>query len=138
MYGMILEGDARRHFVYTILVRQCLVLYEDSLCAICNVWQLEEEQVFRLCIVNAPTIVYDLIGCNYLAERFGDLSDIDGFYRLRGCWRLDIDERLAARGLILPVRDSRMWIVALRVFRHVRDKRPFLLRTRTGERLVTV
>jgi hypothetical protein len=135
---MLLEGDTRRHFVYTILVRRCFVLYEDSLRAIINVWRLEEEQVFRLGIVNVPTRVYNLIGSQYLAEHFGDLSDIDGFYQLRGCWRLDIDERLAARGLILPVRDSRMWVVALRVFRHVRDERPFLLRVRGGESLVTV
>lgn len=128
---MRIEQSMRRHVIYAALVRLCLPLYEDTLRAICDVWQLEDRQVVRLGIVSAPTTVSNLIACDYLAHRFGDLSDVEGFYQLDGCWRLDLDEKLARRGLILSVRDSRMRIIALRVFRHVRDKRSFILRTRT-------
>ena len=83
-------------------------------------------------------MVFNLLACDYLAQRFGYLSDVEGFYQLDGCWRLDLDEKLAPRGLILPIRDLSMRIIALRIFRHVRDKHSFILRTRTEERLVTL
>lgn len=121
----------RTHMIYAALVRECPVLYEDALRAICSVWQLEDRQVVRLGIVSAPTIVFNLLACDYLARHFGDLGDIKGFYQLDGCWRLDLDEKLAPRGLVLPIRDLSMRIIGLRVFRHVRDKHSFILRTRT-------
>jgi hypothetical protein len=45
-------------------------------------------------------------------------------------WRVDIDERLASHGVILPTRDSQGWISDLWVYRHTRDGRPFPLRVR--------
>jgi hypothetical protein len=46
-------------------------------------------------------------------------------------WRVDLDPKLAQRGIILPVRDpKRGWICDLQIFRHTRDRAPFILRVR--------
>jgi hypothetical protein len=102
-----------------------------------SVWGLERDETDRLGLASPPTWVTNLIGSNACAEKFGDLADIPGFYKCDNLWRLDIDERLARRGLILPTRDPQrpLLIVGLRVFRHVRDEKPFILRVRSeGEK----
>ncbi len=130
------DKTLRVHLVYAYLVRRCLMLTTDAYRDITRAWQLDARTITSLGIVSVPSEVFNVVACGALAERFGDLSDVAGFFRRRDCWRLDVDAKLAGRGLILPVRDCwRLRIVALRVFRHVRDERPFLLRTRTGEQL---
>ncbi len=126
----------RRAAVYEYLVRDCLNLYVDSLSDIERVWGLDREDVDRLGIVSCPSEVGNIIGAGACAQRFGELFDVPGFYRCSGCWWLDLDARLARRGLIVPVRDSR-WpslMSGLRIFRHVRDQRPFILRVRAERR----
>jgi hypothetical protein len=87
----------------------------------------------RLAVTSPPSYEFNVIGSSECARKFGDLADIDGFYRCsNGSWWLDVDERLSTRGLIAPVRDSRRpsLVNDLKVWRHVRDPHPFLLRVR--------
>lgn len=53
-------------------------------------------------------------------------TDADGSFE---SIRLDLDDWLCRQGVILPVREGRR-IAALKVFRHLRDTRPFLLKSR--------
>jgi hypothetical protein len=121
-----------RHAVYGTLVRYYLCLYTNAHKAIMADWGIDDQIICRLGLVSIPTYTLNLLACQALAEKFGDLSDIPGFFRLRNCWRMDLDEELSGRGLILPIRNYRMQIVALRVFRHTQDQFPFILKTRTG------
>ncbi|HYW72106.1 MAG TPA: hypothetical protein VE961_13800 [Pyrinomonadaceae bacterium] len=122
----------RLAFVHEYLVRECISLRLDTFRDIQRHWQLEPEEIQRLEIRSAPTFVENLIGAGACFERFGDLGDVPGFYRARGLWWIDIDERLARRGVILPIRDPERpaFIQSLRVFRSVSDQRPFTLRVR--------
>ncbi len=128
-----LQPKLRRSAVYQFLIRECLNFYVGTLRDIEQHWGLDRAEVDRLGIASPPTWVTNLIGANACAEKFGDLFDIPGFYSCNDLWWLDIDERLARRGVILPVRDPRRpnLITDLQVFRHVRDPRPFLLKVRT-------
>jgi hypothetical protein len=128
-----LRAKLRRSAVYHFLVRECLNFYVGTLRDIEQHWGLDRADVDRLGIASPPTWVTNLIGANACAEKFGGLADVPGFYCCGGLWWLDIDEGLARRGLILPVRDPKRpsLITNLQVFRHVRDPRPFLLRVRT-------
>ena len=128
--GGTLSPQVFRAAVFYYLVHECLNLYVDTMKDIERVWGLEEEEVFRLGICSCPSQVNNLIAASACAERFGELTRLPGFYLCDGCWWLDIDANLSCRGLFVPVRDSRLWIVGLRVFRNVRDERPFMLRVR--------
>lgn len=124
----------RRHLIYATLIRCCLCLYDDSYNYVRRDWGLEEVEIIRLGLVSVPTNTLNLFACQELARRFGDLGQTPGLYKLRGLWRLDVDEKYSQRGLILPVRDDRLHIVSLRVFRHTKDQFPFTLQTRTESR----
>jgi hypothetical protein len=129
--------DLRRAAVYGFFVRECLNFYVATFRDIETVWGLNEQDVSRLGIASPPTWVTNMIGANACAEKFGgDLSDIPGFYKCNDLWWSDIDQRLARRGLIVPIRDPFQpgLITDLQIFRHVRDAHPFLLRTRRAER----
>jgi hypothetical protein len=127
-----MDPSLRIAFVYEFLVRHCLNLCVDTARDIDRHWGIDPEDIDRLEIKSVPTFVTNLIGSNAVAERFGDLSDVPGFYQCRGLWWLDIDERLSRRGLVLPVRDPKrpLFITGLKVFRHARDERPFMLKVR--------
>jgi hypothetical protein len=124
--------NLRRAMIYEFLIRRCLCLYEGTADAVCKEWGLTEQEIQKLEIVSPPTRVFNLIGSNAVAGRFGDLSDIECFYQTDGVWWLDCDPKYARCGVILPVRDPRQprFITALRLFRSVRDPRPFMLRVR--------
>jgi hypothetical protein len=124
--------DLRTAMVYEYLVRHCLNLYVDTARDIERHWGFEAEEIGRLELRSVPSFITNLFGSDACAERFGDLSDIPGFYRCRDHWWLDIDEPFARRGVIVPIRDPQRptFITGLRVFRHVRDLHPFVLRVR--------
>jgi hypothetical protein len=123
--------NLHRAMVYEHLVRRCLNLYVDTARDIKRHWGLEMEEIARLELRSPPNFVTNLIASNDCAERF-DLVGVEGFYQCRGLWWLDIDVRLATRGLIVPTRDRKRptFIVGLQIYRHVRDSRPFMLRVR--------
>lgn len=130
MSNDVLPAKMRQAAVYFYLICECLSITVDTMRDATHVWGLQEEDVFRLAIRSCPSKVTGLIAASACAEKFGKLFDIPGFYLCNGCWWLDVDSRLSHRGLLVPVRDSRLWIVGLHVFRHARDERPFMLRVR--------
>lgn len=99
--------------------------------------QFDPADIEVLKIRGCPSRIANLIAAHSVALMFGDqvVATLPGFYFVPhneggGCWWIDIDERLASRGLILPVRNHRGLIVGLRIYRHARDTRPFSLATR--------
>lgn len=126
------QSAARRHLVYSALIHACLSLNQDTHRDIINDWRLEDSDISQLGLVSVPFDTLNLIACELLSRTLGDLADVPGFFRMRDCWRLDLDPRLWRRGVLLPVRNDRLQITALKVFRHTRDESPFVLRTRIG------
>ena len=123
----------RRSAVLSYLLTYCLNIFSDTLQDIERVWGFDEEEISRLAIRSCPCRITNMFAADACAEKYGDLADIPGFYRCGDRWWLDLDERLAHRGLILPIRDSQrpFLITGVRVFRHLRDDRPFILRVRS-------
>jgi hypothetical protein len=128
----------RRSAVYSFLVRCCLGLCAETEKDIEKHWGNSREEISDAGIVSSPTRIFNFFAAAACAEKYGDLGDIPGFYRCGDDWWLDVDERLATRGLVLSVRHSQYpgLIIGLRVYRHARDDRPFMLRVR-GQRSVT-
>jgi hypothetical protein len=126
------QSQLRRAAVLQFLVRECLGLHVSTLRDVEQVWGIDRLDIDRLGIASPPSHTFNVIGSGECARKFGDLSNVPGFYRCDGSWFIDVDERLARRGVVLPVRDRQRpnLIVDLQIFRHVRDSRPFLLRVR--------
>ena len=130
-----------RAAVYGYLVRECLTLTVNTVKDVDKAWGLDLEDIQRLGIVSVPSDVTNLIAACACRDRFGDqkLQQVPGFYKSGKCWWLDIDDRFARRGLIVPLRRrcGLINVIAeLQIFRHVRDQHPFRLRTR-AERIAT-
>lgn len=97
-----------------------------------------ERYIFDQKVVGIPNESVNRSACAELARRFSpsDLRLCNCFVQVRatdiGClvWRIDIDERYSGKGFFVPVTDSDGLIKDLRVFRHLNDQRPFILRAR--------
>jgi hypothetical protein len=148
-----------RAAVHSYLIFNCFSLGESTAKSIERDWQLSHAEIERFSIRSCPSRVGNLLSSLACLKRFGRdaLLGTPGFYAFTresepcfclewsdSCvcalesWRLDIDPRLADRGLVLPVRHSRypMIFEALRVFRDTRDPQGFLLKLRTERQAV--
>lgn len=94
----------------------------------------ETDDLYKLGFCAIPNFILNALVCEKLSKCFGDLSVCGCFDKTDGTWRLDFDEYLSRNGLFLPFRgDSGVLISGLKVFRHSKDKRPFMLKAR-GDR----
>lgn len=99
--------------------------------AIMRSWSIDEETVDSLHLAAIPSRIANMMISSECAQRFGDLSRVEGFYKCRDLWWLDIDERLAEQGFLMPVTHRRFgWIERMVAFRDPRDKRGFPVRVR--------
>jgi hypothetical protein len=122
---------SRRHAVYTSLIFSWCRLEESHARRVRAEWNLSDKDIARLGIRSTPSEVKRLFICHYLAKQC-DLHGIAGFYTEvmpEGSerWRLHLPYRDA---LLVPIRDPRKRIFAIRIFRHVHDKEPHLLTSR--------
>lgn len=122
---------SRRHAVYMSLIFDWCHLEESHARRVRAQWNLSDKDIARLGIRSTPSEVKRLFICHYLAKQF-DLHGIAGFYTEatpEGSerWRLHLPYRDA---LLVPTRDHRKRIFAVRIFRHVHDKEPHLLTSR--------
>jgi len=102
----------------------------------------EEDIFFDNRIVAVPGWLENATLCAHLLTLFSEseLLSCPGFVKKRYedeegiCYavRLDVDANLSRKGFMVPVVRAG-WIVAMRVFRHPKDERPFILRSRTRE-----
>jgi len=139
--------------VYAFLIYNCFQLYEDTFQEVEKSWGLSKAAVTQLGLRSCPSLTLNLIAGAECLSRFGRdvLAETPGFYAYTregmicdchewrddcACalesWRMDLDPKLADRGVIVPVPHKKYgWIDSLSVFRNVRDPRPFTLRVRT-------
>jgi hypothetical protein len=90
----VTHSDLRRAAIYSYLVRCCLNLTVSALEDVTRVWGLDPEDVNTLGIVSCPPEFTNLIAAGAVAEKFGALEGVDGFYKCGACWwRLDLDPR---------------------------------------------
>jgi hypothetical protein len=131
-----------------------LPLYESTVEAL-QERGLDLTDIARLNIRSCPTHTQNLIAAYECARRFGDKiyiapgffpvdrlpcaceeCDYCQFRKLDECacagkgWRIDLDSKLSARGLIVPETDSRGWIYKLCIHRHLDDRSAFALGVR--------
>jgi hypothetical protein len=97
-----------------------------------NFSELDEDDLNTLGVCYVPNFNLNVLVCEKLAKHFGDLSVCKCFYKLSdNTWRLDVDEKLAKNGLLMPVQGRFNGLIyALKVFRHADDPRPFFLKLR--------
>lgn len=137
--------------VHGYLVHFCLNLYEHSAKDIEQHWTISADEAYRLGVRSVPGLAGNLVAAQACVEKFGAeiVQSVPGFYHFNRvgsvcichewtdlcvcdlpAWRLDIDFCWSRRGLLLPVRNERGWIVNLKVFRHAQDRHPFTLKVR--------
>ena len=96
---------------------------------------IDEETFDGLSLCGYPSRMQNLFAANTCAETFGDLTGVDGFYKCRDLWWLDLDPKWSRNGFLMPVRDSkRGWFSGLFAFRHPGDGAPFPVRVRHERR----
>lgn len=142
----------QRAAVIAFLVHDCLSLLEVLARDLERHYRFSSSDFVRYQVRSIPTEIENIILSHSCVDRFGPavLSASNLFYnfvRRSPCdclewtdkccchlktWRLDLDPRLAPRGLILPLRDRQYgFFTDLLVFRHVRDEKPFRLQLRS-------
>ena len=141
--------------VYGFLIDCCLSLRLSTAKDIERHWQMSPEEAYARGIRSVPSEVENIIAMGACRERFGDriLRQVPGLYQFdrighvchceewtsECCchlknWRMDFDPQLSIRGIVMPVRDSRVLLIeGLRVFRSAQDARGFVFRLRTSE-----
>lgn len=84
-------------------------------------------------VVAVPSFILNALCCEALEKEFrrSEILSCGGFVLREGYLRLDLEEWLSRRGFMMPVKDERGLITALRVFRSPKDARPFILKTRS-------
>jgi hypothetical protein len=102
-------------------------------------WKCDLNLIERLHVCRAPSAVENLVLSMEAFNRYGDaLEQVPGFFKdgyRQDFWRLDLDEKLADCGFIVPITDRTFgFYTSLQVFRHARDLNPFVLTTRERER----
>lgn len=95
-----------------------------------NFSALDDDEIYKLGVCAVPNRILNPLVCGELAKEFGDLTVCGCFFQIEGYWRLDVDEKLSRRGLLLPRRDKNGWIYGLQVFRYPDDPKPFFLKSR--------
>lgn len=103
--------------------------------AIMESWSIDEETIDRLHLAAIPTKIQNFMIAEAAAQKFGDLSRVEGFYKCRGLWWIDIDHDLAERGFLMPVTHTRYgWIDRMVAFRSPKDKQGFPVKVRRETR----
>jgi hypothetical protein len=136
--------------IYSHLIHFCLDLRADTAGDIERGWSITPDEAHRLGLRSAPTWIGNLIASQACFEKFGAeiLARVPGFFSFtrensvclcfewnHECvchletWRLDLDSHLARRGVVVPLKERGM-IVGLKIFRSIKDSRPFSLVTR--------
>lgn len=95
-----------------------------------NFGTLDSNEIYRLGVCAVPNRIFNALVCEKLAKTFDDLEICNCFFRIEGCWRLDVDEKLCRNGLLLPRRDRNGLIYGLQAYRYVDDPKPFFLKLR--------
>lgn len=94
-------------------------------------WELDEQQFSELLFAGIPSEWRNILYCSHLFQKYGDLSNIPGFYKhVLGGFLLDISPQYENTGFLLPIRNPHKLITAIQVYRYVSDPRPFILRNR--------
>ncbi len=94
----------------------------------------DENLIIESRIVCVPNFILNACVCEALEKEFArsEILTVEGFILREGYIRLDVDEKISARGFMMPVfRNGR--ISAMKVFRYPKDTRPFILRSRKTE-----
>ena len=121
--------------VYFFLLTECLSLYESTVRDIQNHCEINENEILARGIKSCPTWSHNIIGAGACAERFGDLSEVPGFYFVDDRWRLALRPELSVRGFVVPVHHAGLgFIESLQVFRNAKDSKPFTLQVRALRR----
>lgn len=82
-----------------------------------------------------PNCILNALLCETLEKEFcrADILACDGFILREGCMRLDVDETIVRRGFMTPKINARNGLISgLLIFRYPKDKRPFVLRSRSN------
>ncbi len=118
--------------VHAHLIHFCLTLYEHSAQDIERHWGISADEAYSLGVRSVPRLILNLLSAHSCVEKFGPdvVAKVPGFYEYNGCWRLDLDARLARHGLLFPTRNEVGWLTSIKVFRDARDQYPFQLRVR--------
>jgi hypothetical protein len=95
--------------------------------AIMRQWRVDLDTIKSLNLCRYPSHVEGVVIASEVALRYGDLSDVPGFFCEFGCWFMDLDSRYQETGFLMPVGNG--LIHTLMVFRSPRDMRPFPLGT---------
>jgi hypothetical protein len=112
-------------------------------------WMLEDEEIEACGLKSPPSLVFNLILSAEISKQIGFPSGgIKETFWSGNMWLLDVDERFARTGVIMPVFYSgsneylrliaprtdpaARNIKALQVWRHVRDQRPFFVNSRNN------
>lgn len=104
--------------------------------AIKRAWSIDDEMIDRLHLAAAPSRIQNMMISTECAERYGDLSDVEGFYKCNDLWWLDVDEEFAGNGFLMPVSHPKYgWLDRMVAFRGPKDKHGFAVKVRR-ERLV--
>lgn len=134
----------RRHYIFrcliTLLRGDRFTKNGDYASIVSDSLELDRSKIFGrfdadtlwgLGVCRVPNAILNALVCGKLAATFGDLSVCGCFYQIEGWWRLDVDDKYAGKGLLLPVyaRATRL-IYAMSVYRHPDDERPFILKLR--------
>ena len=142
-----------RAAVFGFLIDCCLGLRKSTAADIERHWQMSAEEAYAFGVRSAPSEVQNIIASSACAQKFGEsvLAQVSGFYRfdrvgsLCNCfewgddcvchlqtWRMDMDPRLAFRGIVMPIRYPQfLFFDGLHVFRSAQDATGFLFRLRT-------
>ena len=95
---------------------------------------LDNSDLGSLGVCFVPNFILNALVSEKLAKKFGDLSICECFVRINGYWRLDIDQKLARQGLLMPIKSRISGLIyGLRVFRYPDDENLFILRNREGK-----
>lgn len=95
----------------------------------------EVDLIFKKSAVAVPNFIFNATVCNALENEFSvaEILSCNGFVLREDRTRLDISEHLVRRGFITPVINEKTNLInGLRVFRHPKDEKPFILRSRSN------
>jgi hypothetical protein len=121
--------SARRHLIYTYLLRECCLLSEQDSVSVQKVWGIPPDEATNDLIRSIPSPVAQIIVMPELSRMFDyDLQGIAGFWYdhtkdLHQSWKLNLNRP----GLLRPYTDERERIQGLYVYRAAWDTRPRLL-----------
>jgi hypothetical protein len=122
-------NSARRHLIYTYLLRECCLLSEPDSISVEKVWGITRDEAQDELIRTVPSRIAQIIIMPELSRMFDyDLHGMPGFWydhtkELITAWKLNLNRA----GLFRPYTDERGRIQGLYVYRAAWDASPRLL-----------